>query len=169
METLRRYFRDIAEEKSADRWLPILGGVIFFAGLAVSVLELLVLQQGKYQLTVVSAAGKIMLPSGFALRTIARRALSGFFSPVIKIRPGQKLITTGPYKLIRHPIYLSELFSYFSFPMILGSFYGFVVMLIIVPILLYRISFEEKTLISRFGQEYVEYKKKIKKLIPYVY
>lgn len=45
VDTLRCYFRENKEEKSFDRWLPILGGVVFFAGIAVSVLDIIVLQK----------------------------------------------------------------------------------------------------------------------------
>jgi len=53
--------------------------------------------------------------------------------------------------------------------MILGSLYGFILMLVPIPMLLYRIRIEEKALVSRFGQEYLDYASKTKKLIPYVY
>jgi protein-S-isoprenylcysteine O-methyltransferase Ste14 len=54
--------------------------------------------------------------------------------------------------------------------MIANSLYGFVIMLVIIPpIILNRIRIEEKILVSRFGQEYLEYTHKTKKLIPYIY
>jgi protein-S-isoprenylcysteine O-methyltransferase Ste14 len=53
--------------------------------------------------------------------------------------------------------------------MIFESLYGFVVMLFIIPLLLNRIRIEEKVMVSRFGQEYLEYALRTKKLIPYVY
>jgi protein-S-isoprenylcysteine O-methyltransferase Ste14 len=53
--------------------------------------------------------------------------------------------------------------------MIANSLYGFVIMLITIPILFHRIKIEEEILVSRFGQEYLEYTQKTKKLIPYLY
>jgi len=83
--------------------------------------------------------------------------------------PEHKLITSGPYHLIRHPIYLGGILFGLSIPMISDSLYGFVIMLIPIPIVLHRIRIEEKVLVSRFGQEYLEYARKTKKLIPYIY
>jgi protein-S-isoprenylcysteine O-methyltransferase Ste14 len=53
--------------------------------------------------------------------------------------------------------------------MILGSLFGFVIMLVLIPMLLRRIEYEEKVLSARFGQEYEEYASRTKKLIPRIY
>jgi len=114
-------------------------------------------------------AGAVFLLGGLGLYVIARRALGELFSEVVRIIPEHKLVTTGPYRLIRHPIYLGEIFFGLSIPMILGSLYGFIIMLAPIPMLIYRIRIEEKTFVSRFGQEYLDYASKTKKLIPYIY
>jgi len=54
-------------------------------------------------------------------------------------------------------------------PLIFSSLYGFLLMLGLTPLFLYRIKIEEKMLIKRFGEEYKEYIKKTKKLLPLIY
>ena len=168
-DSLKRNIREIAEEKSADRWVPILSPIIWLADIVVCVLDIVILQHGIYSLTYVGIAGVALFIAGTGLYEVARRTLGKFFSEAVRILPEHKLITRGPYSLIRHPIYLGEILFAFSIPMIANSLYGFVIMLVIIPILLYRISIEEKVLVSKFGQEYLEYAHKTKKFIPYIY
>ena len=56
-----------------------------------------------------------------------------------------------------------------AIPLVLSSVYGFLVMLGIVPLFLYRIGIEEKMLIEKFGDEYLQYMKRTRKLIPLIY
>ena len=168
-DSLKRNIREIAEEKSTDRWVPILSGIIWLADIVVCVLDIVILQHGRYSLTYVGIAGVALFIAGIGLYEVARRTLGKFFSEAVRILPEHKLITRGPYSLIWHPIYLGEILFAFSIPMIANSLYGFVIMLVIIPILLYRISIEEKVLVYKFGQEYIEYAHKTKKIIPYIY
>lgn len=92
-----------------------------------------------------------------------------FYSEAVRIRPDHELVTNGPYRFIRHPIYLSVILFTFCPPVILGSFYGFILALAIIPMLIHRIGVEEKYLVSRFGDEYLEYAHGTKRLIPYLY
>lgn len=167
--SLRRTVREVAEEKSADRWVPILSGIIWLADIIVCVLDIVILQHGRYSLTYVGIAGVALFLAGLGLYGVARRTLGKLFSETARILPEHKLITSGPYSLIRHPIYLGEILFAFSIPMIANSLYGFVIMLVTIPILFHRIKIEEEILVSRFGQEYLEYTHKTKKLIPYIY
>jgi protein-S-isoprenylcysteine O-methyltransferase Ste14 len=168
-DSLKRNLREIAEEKSVDRWVPILSGIIWLADIVVCVLYIVILQHMIYGLTYVAIAGVVLFIAGIGLYDVAHRTLGKFFSEAVRILPEHKLITRGPYSLIWHPIYLGEILFAFSIPMIANSLYGFVIMLVIVPIMLYRVSIEEKVLVSEFGQEYIEYTHKTKKFIPYIY
>jgi protein-S-isoprenylcysteine O-methyltransferase Ste14 len=168
-DSLRRTLRELAEEESIDRWCPIVSGLIWVVGIVVSVLDVMVLRHGRYGFTAVGIAGLAFLLAGSGLYAVARRTLGGFFSEAVRITPKHKLITSGPYHLVRHPIYLGEILYGLSIPMIPNSLYGFVIMLVPIPMLFYGIRFEEKILVSKFGQEYLEYARKTKKLIPYVY
>lgn len=168
-DSLRRTLREVKEEESIDRWFPILSGIIWAVGVVASVLDVMILQHGRYSLTAVGTAGVAFLLAGLGLYAVARRTLGRFFSEAVRITPEHKLITSGPYHLIRHPVYLGGILYALSIPMIGNSLYGFVIMLVPILMLSYRIRFEEKILVSRFGQEYLEYARKTKKLIPYIY
>ena len=166
-EALRRSLRDLAEEKSADKWIPVISGLLFIIAIVVSVLDLAA-RHWTYNLYV-GIAGVAMLTASLTLYAAIRKVLGEYFSEVTKIVPDHRLITNGPYRLTRHPMYLSEIIFSFSIPMIFDSLYGLLLPLICIPLLLYRIRFEERALVSRFGQEYLEYSRRTKKLIPYIY
>lgn len=90
------------------------------------------------------------------------------FSPLPEVRKGSKLITSGPYKIIRHPMYTSLLLigtvlvaNSFSFP-------RFLALVILAVVLLIKINYEEKLLIRHF-KEYSSYQKRTYKLIPFLY
>ena len=85
----------------------------------------------------------------------------------IEVEKNQKLIDTGLYSLVRHPMYLSTLLIVLSIPLILKSLYGFYIILLYLLILIIRIKNEEKFLVKEL-KGYSAYKLKVKyKLIPY--
>jgi protein-S-isoprenylcysteine O-methyltransferase Ste14 len=173
VEILRGYFRDIMEAvekgKFSDVAILIAGGIIFFSGVLVTALDFVMIQRMVYRFDLVSLAGLILLLIGSALRVQARRTLGRYFSPVVRILPDRKLIKYGIYKHLRHPGYLGELLLYFSVPLIFRSLYGFLVMVFLIPFVLYRMRVEEQVLLEKFGDEYRDYMRNSKKLIPYVY
>ncbi len=154
----------------ADRWLlPVMGRLVVVAGLAFSALDIAILRHGRFIPTAFETPGIALFLAGLGLYVVARLTLGRFYSETVRIRPEHKLITNGPYRIIRHPIYLGVILFSLSIPMILGSLYGFVTILALIPMLLRRIRIEEKALVSKFGQEYLKYAHKTKKLIPYIY
>jgi protein-S-isoprenylcysteine O-methyltransferase Ste14 len=107
---------------------------------------------------------------GGLLRVYARKALDRFFTFDVIIQKGHKLVTKGVYRFMRHPGYLGMLFMLVGLALALSSLYGGLAILIFyIPALLYRISAEEDLLIKAFGQEYLNYMQKTKKLIPFIY
>jgi protein-S-isoprenylcysteine O-methyltransferase Ste14 len=83
------------------------------------------------------------------------------------IMPTQKLIRTGPYVYCRNPMALGTIISYLGVVVIAGSFSSLILYLLLVTALLFYIKhIEEKELEARFGQDYLEYKKKIPFIIP---
>ena len=79
------------------------------------------------------------------------------------------LVTHGVYTKVRHPSYTGSSLFWLGLALLLNSILGFIVMHLGVTLVLIRIPFEEKMLISRFGQQYIDYMKRTKKLIPHVY
>ena len=94
---------------------------------------------------------------------------NSYLSRTIEIQENQKVIDTGLYGIVRHPMYMSTVLLFLSMPLILGSIISFVIMLLYIPIIAKRIKNEE--LVLEEGLDgYTEYKKKIKyKVIPFIW
>lgn len=116
---------------------------------------------------VVNALGLSLFLIGVSIRRIGKITLGKYYSHGLK--PPEKLVTQGIYRHIRHPIYLAMLLYTVGIPLFFSSLYGFLVTLGFIPFTLYRIRIEEKMLIDTFGDEYREYTKKTKKMIPFIY
>ncbi|MHA1505994.1 MAG: methyltransferase family protein [Candidatus Asgardarchaeia archaeon] len=88
---------------------------------------------------------------------------------MLKVLPDHKLIRAGIYKHIRHPCYLAMILYSLGIPLLFSSLYGFLIMLLLIPCVTYRMKIEERMLIKYFGEEYIEYMKETKRIVPYVY
>jgi len=87
----------------------------------------------------------------------------------IEVVKGQKLISTGPYSVVRHPMYVGFLAMYLSTPFALGSYVALVPFVLCIPLLVARIRNEEKVLNSKLSG-YKEYCKKVKwRLVPNIW
>jgi protein-S-isoprenylcysteine O-methyltransferase Ste14 len=92
-----------------------------------------------------------------------------FSSATIELAPDQKVISTGPYALVRHPMYAGALVMLLGIPITLGSWWGVLVVVAIVPALIWRLLDEEKFL-ARNLPGYVEYQNRLRyRLIPKVW
>ncbi len=95
--------------------------------------------------------------------------VNSFASRVVEVDRGQNVITTGPYALVRHPMYLGVAVMYFFTPLALGSFWAMLPCLLIVAILVPRILNEEKVLSAEL-EGYKEYTQQVRfRLIPGVW
>ena len=92
-----------------------------------------------------------------------------YLSRTIEVQEGQKVIDTGLYGIVRHPMYMSTLLLFLSMPLVLGSLPSLAVMLFYIPIIALRIRNEEK--VREEGLEgYKEYKTRVrKKVIPFIW
>jgi protein-S-isoprenylcysteine O-methyltransferase Ste14 len=89
-----------------------------------------------------------------------------FASRVIEVVKGQKVIQSGPYRFVRHPMYLGATLMYIASPLALGSYWAMIPALFIIPIFIARIMNEEKVLTKEL-EGYSEYKQKTRyRLIP---
>ena len=89
-----------------------------------------------------------------------------YLSRTIEVQENQRVIDTGLYGVVRHPMYMSTVFLFLSMPLVLGSLISFVIMLAYIPIIAKRIRNEEAVL-EQGLEGYTEYKKRVKyKVIP---
>ncbi|MGI6469508.1 MAG: isoprenylcysteine carboxylmethyltransferase family protein [Syntrophomonadaceae bacterium] len=94
-------------------------------------------------------------------------AIGKYFNPRISIYEDHQLVTSGPYRKIRHPLYLGVLISLIATDMVFSSWGALLITVFFtLPILIYRIKLEEEFLLKHFGDDYKEYMQHSKKLIP---
>ena len=94
---------------------------------------------------------------------------NAYLSRTIEVREGQKVVDTGLYGIVRHPMYTATVFLFLSMPVILGSVISFVIMLAYIPIIVKRIRNEEEVLDKEL-EGYSEYRRKIRyRLVPYIW
>ena len=92
-----------------------------------------------------------------------------YLSRTIEVQNNQKVIDTGMYSVVRHPMYSVTILLFLSMPLILGSIFSFVIFLMYPFIIAKRIKNEEQ-LLEKELDGYIEYKKKVKyKLIPFIW
>jgi protein-S-isoprenylcysteine O-methyltransferase Ste14 len=91
---------------------------------------------------------------------------NSFTSATIELAADQKVVSTGPYALVRHPMYAAALLMLFGMPLALGSWWGVLMMAAIVPALVWRLLDEERFL-ARNLSGYVEYQGRVRyRLLP---
>ncbi len=156
------------------------GLVVFATGLVVSARDgydglvetlwsLLTRSRSLEELSASNILGLILFIVGFSIAIVAVRALREFYSSTLVIREGHQLITRGIYRFIRHPIYSGVILVCMSVPLYALSLFGFLVMVVLIPIFLIRIRLEEAMLTDEFGDAYRDYVAGTRKLIPFVY
>ncbi len=92
-----------------------------------------------------------------------------YLSRTVEVQENQKVIDSGLYGIVRHPMYMSTLFLFLAMPLVLGSLISFLIMLLYIPIISKRIRNEEQVLEEGL-QGYAEYKQKVKsKVIPFIW
>ncbi len=103
----------------------------------------------------------------FTLHSIYVMKIRNFnITPTIK--QDSELITSGPYRIIRHPMYIGQLIAVLPLVIDYFSWYRFSAFAILAIILMVKINYEEKLLLAHFT-DYRAYMKRTKKLIPYLY
>lgn len=115
----------------------------------------------------VQFAALAVLILGTLLRDWSIVVLGRFFSRVVQIDLGHRLITVGPYRWLRHPAYTGMLAMDAAIALCLGSWAGALFMMILVlAATAYRIRVEEQALLDRFGEVYRAYARRTWKLFP---
>ncbi len=114
-------------------------------------------------------AGLALLLSGVYWGFWARHTLGSNWSGRVTIKEDHELITRGPYRFVRHPIYTGVLFSYAGTTLALGQVGNLFAIAIMVVVFSHKIRLEEKVLDQHFGSKYADYRKTAKTLIPLIW
>jgi protein-S-isoprenylcysteine O-methyltransferase Ste14 len=92
-----------------------------------------------------------------------------FTSATIELAPDQKVISTGPYARVRHPMYAGALVMLFGIPIALGSWWGLLIIVAMIPALIWRL-LDEENFLARNLPGYAEYQSKVRyRLIPLIW
>ena len=104
---------------------------------------------------------------GFAIW--ARVHLGTNWSSQPAIRVEHKLVRTGPYKIVRNPIYTGILFGFVGTALVINQMWAVLAILIILTTFLVKIRMEEKVLREEFGDDFIQYKREVKAFIPFIW
>jgi protein-S-isoprenylcysteine O-methyltransferase Ste14 len=113
--------------------------------------------------------GVATLLGGGVLRIWPMFILGYRFSGFVAIQPGHELVTTGPYRYVRHPSYLGMMLGLVGWALVFRSSIGLVVAVFGMPLLVERIESEEALLASHFGAQYADYRRRTWRLVPGLY
>ncbi len=115
-------------------------------------------------------AGIVIITAGIIVRVWAIISLGDSFRTTIETHDGQSVVRDGAYKYIRHPSYSGAVLSCIGYGIAFQNWIS-LMLLLIMPVIAFnnRIKHEEAELIRVFGRDYINYQKKTKKLIPFVW
>ena len=154
------------EKQGEQKTVLALSGLMFVAAFVVAGLNF---RFGWFVLPMwVSFVAAGLFLAGYVLYAEVLRE-NVYLSRTVEVQENQKVIDTGLYGVVRHPMYMSTLVLFLSMPLVLGSLFSLAIMLGYIPIIALRIKNEEKVLEEGL-EGYAEYKKKVrKKVIPFVW
>jgi len=154
------------EKQSAQKGVLALSGLMFPVGFVLSALDFR-FGWSHVPLWLVIVASALFL-TGYALYAEVMRE-NAYLSRTVEVQAGQKVISTGLYGIVRHPMYLATLFMFLPLPLILGSYWGLIPFALYPVVIVIRIIDEEKVLTDGLDG-YAEYKQKVKyRLIPFIW
>lgn len=153
------------EEESKQKIVVFISGIMFLLAFIVAGLNFRFGWSELPQIVIIIAS-IIFLLSYIMYAEVLRENM--YLSRTIEVSENQKVVDSGLYGLVRHPMYTSTIFLFLSMPLILNSIFSFMIMLIYPIIIFFRIKNEEKVLENEL-EGYKEYKKKVKyKIIPFI-
>jgi protein-S-isoprenylcysteine O-methyltransferase Ste14 len=113
--------------------------------------------------------GALLNVCGLLFAVWAREHLGRNWSSAVTIKQGHELITTGPYAVVRHPIYTGILAGFLGLAIALSEVRGFVVFLLYFVVFWAKLSLEEQWMRSQFGEKYATYVRRSAALVPYLF
>ena len=157
-----------SQRKAADRGTYVIGNITLLASLAIAILL------GYARIGIIPNwffyPGLATYVLGIGFSSWAIFTLGQFYAPIIQVQFSHRVVESGPYRLIRHPTYAGGFLSFLGLGLALQSWASLLVLLVGIGFgYANRIRIEEKFLVSELGDDYVEYCKKTKRLIPFIF
>lgn len=113
--------------------------------------------------------GFVVINLGLLLAVWSRIQLGRNWSGTVTIKENHELVTSGPYRISRNPIYTGIITALLGNAFLYGDLKSYVATAFLFCAFLYKISREEKFMIETFGDRYIEYSQRVKKIIPLIY
>ena len=157
---------DSREEDNTQKGVVLFSVFIFLGGFIVAGLDFRF--RWSYVPKSVTIISSIIFLVSYALYAIVMRE-NAYLSRTVKVEENQKVIDTGLYGIVRHPMYTATIIMFLMIPLILGSWWAFVIFLLYPLVIVMRVLDEEKILTNKLNG-YKEYKQKVKyRLIPFIW
>src|SRR5208283_3004618 len=155
-----------AEKRKTQKLIMLCTSICFIALLVVPALD------HRFRWSAVPSScvivGDVLVAIGFYFIPLVYKE-NTFTSATIEVAADQKVISTGPYAIVRHPMYASALLYLVGTPLALGSFWGFLPLVAMMPFLIWRL-YDEESFLAKNLSGYTEYQKKVRhRLIPFIW
>lgn len=123
-----------------------------------------------YSSEIIQILGLVVLLVSIVFRLIVVYSLGKYFTVDVTIKKDHQLKTNGFYKYVRHPSYSFSVLTFLGLAIVLNNYISAIILLVpVILMFLYRIKIEETALKDQFGKDYIDYMKKTKRLIPFIY
>ena len=157
---------DAKEKQATQKGVLAFSGLMFIAGFVVAGLDY---RFGWSQMPLpVTVAASVLFLLAYALYAEVMRE-NAYLSRTIKVEEGQKVVDTGLYGIVRHPMYMATILLFLMMPVVLGSWYALIVFAFYPAIIIVRLK-DEEDLLTRELPGYAEYKQKVRyRIIPFIW
>ncbi len=161
-QSLSSQWRGIVNDPTA-----LFSGLMMSIAIGMAVMEF-TLQHNNALPLHTALVGVTILMVGWGVAYFANREIGENWSPTIEKTEKQKLVTSGIYGIVRHPLYLSGLLILVGTNVYFSNRWAWLVTTLMLIVILFRIPIEEKHLKERFSEEYIAYKRRTKAILPWI-
>ena len=157
---------DAKEKQATQKGVLAFSGLMFIAGFVVAGLDFRFGWSYMPDWVVIAASALFLIAYGLYAEVMRENA---YLSRTIKVEEGQKVVDTGLYGIVRHPMYAVTILLFLMIPLILGSWYALIAFAFYPAIIVIRLK-DEENLLTRELPGYAEYKQKVKyRIIPFIW
>ena len=157
---------DGKEKEGTQKGVVVFSALIFLAGFIISGIDF---RFGwSYVPKIMTVIASVLFLASYVLYAEVMRE-NAYLSRTVEVQKNQKVVDTGLYGIVRHPMYMTTIIMFLMIPLILGSWFAFIIFLAYPIVIAVRIKNEEKILSEQlYG--YIRYKQKVKyRIIPFIW
>ena len=157
---------DAKEKQATQKGVVAFSGLMFVGGFVVAGLDFRFDWSSMPAVVTVAASALFLL--SYALYAEVMRE-NAYLSRTIRVEAGQKVVDTGLYGIVRHPMYMATILLFLTMPIVLGSWYALIIFAFYPAIIIVRLK-DEEALLTRELPGYAEYKQKVKyRIVPFLW